>query len=373
MNSEIIDARIITYLNNKKRVLTEFGGGVFCGCVIHGYFIYNNLLNVDCTYNFDSSGSALPMGRWLLTYVKKWFAPYCMPWINSILAIMLLSICCILLISLFAIEGKVIRCLFVAFVMSFPTVTATLSYSFMSYGYILAFLLAIFAVMLLFKEKIYYSILGAICLSCSLGIYQNYFSVAIVTVCIVLILKILSGERIRLKQLVFYGITFVLGFVMYYFITKLFLAIEGVQLSPMQGVDNLNRVGMGVLENLGNSIVVCYATFFNFLTSSAMKGGFTKILVFFMLGIAVITGALHIYKNKIYKNYFEILFLGIIVTVFIPIGSTVSLLLSPTADLHMLTRMYWALLLFLLVLIPVKFGKSILMCYMAMGGGGHCC
>jgi len=332
----------------------SFFASVVGGLISYGYFITNHFLTYDSMWNLYSDQNVISSGRQFLMYACKISSDYDLPWLNGLLAIFYLAINACLLVRLFDVKNKTAAIIIAGITVMFPSVTSTFAYTYTVDGYMLAVLLATVSVYLAVKYK-YGFIAGIFTLGFSIGIYQAYFSYAIILCILVLLILILKGEDPKrfgclTGKMAVMGI---LAYVFYVVSLKLMLMIQKVELSGYQGTEAvagipLSKIPMGLKTAFWSFIN--FARWENVLTTTIpMKIAF---VLFSVVGIAEF---MYLFvRGKLYKKVLNVV-LMLIVIIAIPFGATTVAILSPNTYVHLLIRMPWALL----ITFPVILGDII--------------
>lgn len=341
---------------------TSFVSAIICGLISYGYFLTHHFLTYDSMWNLYSDQNMISSGRQFLMFACKISSDYDLPWLNGLLAILYLALASIMLVKLLKVEGRVTAILIAGFTVMFPSVTSTFAYSFTVDGYMLAVLLSVVAVYI--TEHYKYGFVAAIfVLGFSIGIYQAYFSYAIILCIVVLLLKMLDGEEFK-KLLCLAGKFAVMGIFAYVFYVvslKIMLKLEGEALSGYQGTESVTSFSLkGIPTGLKTAFwsFIDFARWGNVLTTTVpMK------LAFILLAIS--SAVLFVYlfiKKSIYKNV-GILVFTLLLLCLIPFGATTVAIISPDTYVHLLIRMPWALLF----VFAVTLGEKVSVCENAFG------
>ena len=272
---------------------------LFVGIIIHLFALTNKLIHGDeLAFLFDKGNSTI-LGRWFLDVTKYIFPNYSMPAFNGFIALILLSLSACLISEILEIKHDLNKILIGLILISFPTITCTMSYMFTVHSYMLALLMAILSVYFGKKNKKTFWCLSVVLLTLSLGIYQAYISITATLFLLILISKTLYGENIKnivLEALKFF-IILVISLILYAIINKIVINILNVELSSYQGVSTMGNYR---LKGIWNGIVAAYkyvfSSFFekNVMTPmSALRITYIVCFIFNIVSISV-----KICKNK---------------------------------------------------------------------------
>lgn len=196
------------------------------------FIMVNNLPNHDGLLGIVGNQEHIELGRWFLKYACILSSYFTIPWIIGIISISLLGLTSIVIVEIFDIKEKINIVLTSAILVVFPTIASGFAYIFTLDGYMVALLLASLAVLITFKYK-YGFLLGAVCLSLSLGCYQAYLSVTMILCILKLMLSIINNKKTREIMLEILKILLmgVLGIILYYVVLNIALKISNTELS----------------------------------------------------------------------------------------------------------------------------------------------
>ncbi len=338
----------------KKTEKTAFISAIICGLFAYGFTLTHHFLTLDSMWNQYSDQNMISSGRQFLMFACKISSDYDLPWLNGILAIFYLAVNSALLIRLFKVKEQVVACLVAGFTVLFPSVTSTFAYTYTVDGYMLAVFLATISVYVCLNYK-WGFIPSFVILGVSIGIYQAYFSYAIVLFLIYFLLLIVT-EEVKVKEIITKAVKAVVtigsSYIFYVVTLKIMLKLEGETLSGYQGTET---VGGFSFDNIGIGLKTAFWSFVDFArwgnvltTTNSMKYAFA--------GLTVISAALFVYlfiKNKKYRAWYNFLFVAIIVAV-MPIAATMVAVISPNTYVHLLIRMPWAAILIFMCLVLEK-------------------
>lgn len=333
---------------------------VVTGLAAFGFIISHNLFTYDSMGNLYSNQNMIPSGRQFLTFACGISSNYDLHWLNGLLSIFYLALASVLIVRLFEVKSNLAAGLAGGMLVVFPSVTSTFAYSYTVDGYMFAVLLATCAVFCAAKYK-YGVIPAVILLGVSIGIYQAYFSYAIL-LCIVLLIEELLCEP-NFKRIVQRAVRFVVmvvgGYVFYVVTLKIMLKVEGMKLSGYQGSD---RVASFQLPDIREGLESAWDSFYAFIfyenvltTTSFMKIAF--------VGICLLSFVELIYlfiRGKCWRQWYRILSLVFLAAI-TPFCTCIIAVIAPgEVYMHLLTRMAWSVFfIFAMVLGEKIAGESI--------------
>lgn len=151
------------------------------------------------------------------------------------------------------------------------------TYRYCSTAYALSFFLAVWAVFWASRTSLGSVLLGALCLTVSLGLYQSSLGVAAV-VCLFLLIKTLfqrgtfdvESRRLFVRLLLMGGI----GGVLYLVVLQILLKVYDASLADINGI---NQVGIGLLAQLPNGILQAYRDFGQYFFGREIAQNFYSI------------------------------------------------------------------------------------------------
>ena len=338
-------SEILTFYHEKvkKSWKTAFYSAFFMGLLVHIYKFTNLLPNADALYNFYSDQNMAASGRWFLSIACGFSSYFDLPWINGLLSLVFMGLTAAMVAEVFRMENPVLIILSSGLLVSFPAITATMSYEFTADGYMLAMALAAFSVCLSRMEYIGKShwkqlILSGICICLCCGIYQAYVSFAFVLAVCYFMVELLENRREEKQyrswigaQVLIYG-SALAG---YYLIWKLCLKFLGFTAASYQGIDRVGSMGAGDLVSAVIKIIGDFVKFF--LEWNILEHGVTVYSVLNILFLLAFAAALvaAVWKSGILKRKGHLLLLLLCVAA-LPVGCYIWYLTSPDVIYHAL-------------------------------------
>lgn len=298
-----------------------FAGGLFA----HGYELFAKHPNYDEFISIFHYGGGYNLGRWMLSLIGNFIfridGCYSLPWFNGLIFIALIAASSVLFLKPFKLKSKWAEALIALIMMTFPSVTSTLSYMFTAPFYALSIFLAALAFYLTVRFR-YGAIIAAFLLCFSMGIYQAFFCLLAVFLLVYTLVEIFTEEDKTVSAiLISAGVRLammVAGLLMYIVANKVITSVRKVDLSSYQGISNMGRYSAG---SIFNALGQCYVKFFKFFT-----GDYNGLLPYKVLNIALIIGwmvaifALVIFMVRIVrKSPVKAIFAGICV-ILLPLG-----------------------------------------------------
>ncbi len=342
------------FFKPNKNERNAFISAIICGIFTYGFTLTHHFLTLDSMWNQYSDQNMITLGRQFLMFACRISSDYDLPWLNGMLAIFYLAINSALLVRLFNVKKTITAFLVAGFTVCFPTVISTFAYTYTIDGYMLSVLLATLSVYICLNYK-WGFIPSLFVLGVSIGIYQAYFSYAIVLYLIYFLLLIVA-EDASVKKIITKALkaicSIAFSYVFYAITLKIMLKLEGEEISGYQGTNNITAIDVSVF---GEGIKKAFWSFINFArwdnvltTTKTMKYAFVALIL-----ISGASFACLFIKNKKYKEWYNFLFVAIIVVV-MPIAATIVLVISPNTYMHLLVRMPWSALLIFMCLLLEK-------------------
>lgn len=300
----------------------------------NGYRFFNPLFSGDSLLMIHHNDSAwqISLGRFVQPFLVFLRGGIVSPLLISVLALLWLSLSVYFLVDFLEID-RLVSIIFIAAVMTCnPTMTATnATYLHSVDFYALALFLSVFGVWLIKKEKLIFTVLGAISLSVSLGIYQAYICVAIALVMIHFIFKMMELPTFKntIKSFAKYLISFAGAAIIYLVVWKIFQNVFNIWTAD--SYNGMSSLGDYSDVSIGSLIATTYTNVFNYFihpetfTTIPFRGvslsifwvyilRFCNIAVFVMLLLALIT------KNVKSKTNLWQRIVQILIVVLFPFG-----------------------------------------------------
>lgn len=228
---------------------------MICGLLAHGSVMTKAIFwhdGLNCAYQVDVK-AAMKLGRWLRAFLAHIVA--CMfggtnpslPLLYGVVSLFFIAASAYVIIRLFDIEKRSLQLILCGLMVSFPVVTSTFGYMFTAPYYFLGLFLSTLAVLAARQWPGAGGFLtGALCVCCSLGIYQAYIAVSASLFVMLLIFDIVNDRYPSFSRFLgnafFYLAVLVVGFAAYYGIWKVCLRVMGVTASDYKGISTMGRL-----------------------------------------------------------------------------------------------------------------------------------
>lgn len=313
-------------------IKTTFIAACVSGLLAHFYIISRKLPNHDDIGHLFEATYGTASGRWLLPFIFKLDGNFSTPWLIGILSIILLAVAVCFTVSVMRIR-RPLGCILTAAVMiTFPAVTATMTYMFSADAYFLSLALACFAAYVTNKYR-WGFIGGVIAIALSMGIYQSYFGVTAVLMVGALLFNILDGEY-SFKQLILKSLKFLAtiasGIIIYMIIVK--LAAQSTELVSYMGISEMGKISVRSLPQL---VFNAYSEYLHFFirNNDLVHFSFMKY-AFVLTAVASIYLGVFVIREKKMKLKFVILL--VLLAVIYPLAGNIIYVMVPDAPVHIL-------------------------------------
>ncbi len=317
---------------------TAFWSALLTGLAVHLYKFTNTLYNHDALYSVYGSNDMVSVGRWLLGAACLPSSCFDLPWVNGLFTLLWIALTAAVLADLFDIQKTAPLILTGALLVSFPSVTSTIFFEYLSDGFMLSMLLSALAVrfsMVGDRVKAHVPLAAALlCLSC--GIYQAYVSFALLLSMCHFMLELLKGGRDKKdyfrwigKQFLVYG----LGLAAYYAVWQLRLRLGHIAVTDYQGVSQLGDFSVAMLLGAVAKTARTLAAFF--LGGNVFKYGWSFYAVLnaaflLLLAAALVCAAC---RARIWRTP-ERLVLLLLSLLSLPVFACIWYFLSPSVIYH---------------------------------------
>lgn len=249
----------------KTPEITAAAAALASGTLVHSFNLFHLIDNHDSIWQQVSGyGAGVELGRWLLSLMgdvmERLGFGYSLPVISGLAFLILLACAAGLMVSVLQIRGRGNAALLGMLFTAFPSVTSVMFYKFTTVYYGLAVLLAVLAAWICYRGR-WGIVLAAVCVACSMGIYQAYVPLTISLMVLLLLKQTLNQEK-TVPELIFRGLygceALLLGVVLYFCALKACLLLYHTQLTSYQGVDQMGQLSLSQLPKL---LASTYRTF----------------------------------------------------------------------------------------------------------------
>ena len=329
--------------HRRAAFLCALVGGLLC----HLYILTNMLPEHDWQYNFYADQSKVMLGRWLLKWACAPSSNAILPWFTGLLVLLYLALAAVLVADLLEIRSPVLAGLAGLLMVTMPSVASGFAYMFTADGYFLSVLLAVAAARLACaRRRVPGTLLAALALGCSMGIYQAYAGVSLVLFCAVLILRLLRSQpsfREFFLGALPMAFCVALGVLFYFFMLYLSLALSGQTLADYQGISALSGGGGLSVAVLLNRLYLLFSAWregvryllFDFPALGHWAWGQRLVWAMYLLLALLLAGCAWV--SRIWKRLWALPVLALLL-VLIPLGTNYVEVLTSEVSSHLLMR-----------------------------------
>lgn len=248
----------------EARYYVTFMSALICGLFAHLYQFTNKIFNYDELGQTPAGfGAGVALGRWGLQlvgdFIGYFFRNYSLPMINGMITLLFVAFSACIVVKIFNIRNMVSCFLIGGIFTVVPSLVSTFFFMFTAPYYGFSLFLACLAGLYIIegfnsskidKLGVIKVLAGTLLLTLSLGIYQAYSAVVL---CILLIDIIVGFYEqsvewtVLLRRGICYCVTFCISLGAYLVLSKVAVAITGIQLDGYRGIDELGAVNLGGL------------------------------------------------------------------------------------------------------------------------------
>ena len=266
------------------------------GVIVHAFALVNSIHNYDDILQQPTGyGAGITLGRWLLTVLGDIFTDilgmgYNLPAVNGLAFIVLIALSAALLVNILQIRHRRSAVLIGCLMATFPTVCAAMAFRYVAPYFGLSLFLSVLGAWWAGRKKIGLP-LSALCIGCSMGIYQAYVPVSI-GIFLLLLMKDALEEDAALSKLIrkglFYCGCLLLGVAVYFVGLRTCLAVyPDAFLDTYQGVSTMGQITPSRLPSLiwkawSNGVFFPLKNHYNLTPSKALR--ITWLVLYFVIG-----------------------------------------------------------------------------------------
>ena len=203
---------------------TAAAAALACGTLAHSFALFNSIHNYDDILQQPTGyGAGITLGRWLLTVLgdlntKVLGLGYNLPMVNGVVFVFLIAMSATLLVNVLRISSRGSAILIGCLMSTFPTVCAAMAFRYVAPYFGISLLLSVVAAWSADRGKLGFPF-SAICVACSMGIYQAYVPVTI-GIFLLMLMRDSLEEDVKFSRLVGKGFSYVgcliFGVVLYF-------------------------------------------------------------------------------------------------------------------------------------------------------------
>lgn len=325
--------------------------------------LVNNLDGIWHPSNFIAGDWEISLGRGLQRYADRARFGIVSDPFNTVLTLLLLSIANAIILRAFSIDSPVYKGILLMLLSVNPVVCHSLSYSYMSVNFGLAYLFSVAAFACIRKIKgwkltLTLGSLGGLFLGISMAFYQAYICVTGVLV-IISALNELCREKNAKKtaRYITAGLySFLCGGILYYLITQALLYRAGISLASYKGAANITPAL--ILIRLPQSLQRCYSEFFSYYWERKAFSHLEFIDIVLMGITVVYLTAVIIQLTRLIKHSLAAAALFIILFLSLPVSCCLVLLIAVGNSMTGLMSMGLVICLALLGIVVPSEGNS---------------
>lgn len=305
-----IDELVANYVKKHKSVfiigLLLFIAGLIC----HGYMLFNKLPNFDEAGSVNGFlGIATPHGRWALPFTGILNGPFSSPAINGSLSIFFIILSVFLISDILKINSNLaILCIGLVLV-SFPTVTSSLTFMFMCFAFMASLFLEVLAVWLAVTDLPFFTkykkatyVLAVCVMAGGLGIYQAYYQVACALVLLYGLQLFIKEEKQPVAKSACKLLSLlILGMAVYYIMAKIGCIYTGKEMEVSYGASSIPEL----IKNIPHAFLRCYSNFVSIFISDFRGISFNWILRIFLF--VLVLGGIVLYEYLLFAKHKNLL------------------------------------------------------------------
>lgn len=243
------------YLQQHRIKVQIFVCTFIAGFFVHFYMFTNKFMNYFEMNNILTNMSfvksdTVAMGKWFIPIMTQLSSIYSMPAVNGIIGLLFLALTTVLVCDLLQIESRLTGCLVGLLFVTFPSIASFYSYGVNSDVLCGTPCLAVLGVWLVEKgrtaiekkKKWLKTGMGIVVIGLTVGAYQPFFAISIAAIFALLIVDVVqngTGFKTLVKRTVWYAAVLVAGFVFYYVLLQIIMALTGVTLGDYHGVNEM--------------------------------------------------------------------------------------------------------------------------------------
>lgn len=320
-----------------KKYIKVFIAIMAIGLFAHMLAITNKFLNHDELSCLFSKGASYSLGRWGLEVISFILPNISMPWYNGLITLILISISSCMIFELFEVKNRIFQVIIGGIMITFPSITATLTYMFTASSYAVAIFLSVLSVYIVSKKNIKLDIIGIICLVFSLSLYQAYISLA-TTLFIILLIKDAAKNEIKFKTILItairYFIFLIISLGTYLVLTKIINKYKDLTFSSYQGADTMGKVTIhtilfGIIRSYGAVYKIAFSNWNGLTYNKILK--LIYIIIYLIDGITILLYINNIRKKSIINSIFTLVLFAML-----PITMNMLFILNAEVSMHQL-------------------------------------
>ena len=339
--------KFLVWFDSSKRI--AFVTAILVGIIAHITMMTDTIMSQDGIWNSMQYARAgdweTTLGRWGIEIAGRLHNFVAIPSITTMLCLFLMAVTSCFIVDLFGLKSKFSAIFTGAILVVSPCLTATLLYVYTSVAYCVDMLVAVLAIWFIykFKYKKLGVVLGTLCFTFALSIYQSYMGVT-VGICIMLSIVNLLKNNSKIKD-VFIDIgktvlAVLVGGILYYVLTMCILNYLNLDMATYNGANNLSI--SKVIENFGNGFVSTYKDFVEFffgdniIRNANYRRDIWYALFFLGLVLSLVVNFVKLKADSKKEKAFKIV-LALIMFLLIPFGLNIVSIIAVGTTMYALT------------------------------------
>lgn len=284
------DKLFMKIINAPIRLKWTFFSTIFVGMLSHGFVFTNKLPNSDDLMNIRAYGGGISHGCWLKglmgPVISKFTGNYTNPWIIGVTSVILIAAAACFIVEALEIKSIAAAGMTGAIIVSFPALTGSFLFMYMSAYFALAVLMISCGIWLLATKKRWmHMAAGVFLVSCATGIYQAYFPLAAGLLLLSLIRKCMcesdAAREIVKKALAYLGyLAAAMGG--YFLLLKLCLTVFHETMGAHKGLDKIGQIDIASIPGI---VVRMYGNMLGMLRGDYM-GMSADLVIRILIGIS---------------------------------------------------------------------------------------
>ncbi len=230
------------------------GGAFLFGLITHGMVLFNKLSWHDDIFSLFMTGTAIPLGRWMLyvfAELERWFygnGYFSLPVVNGVISLLCIGLSAGLIVNHFQIRSRMLSVLLGAVMAVFPVVTSLFGFMFTIHYYMVALLMIMAGSVLICSEGWWKKAAGMLLGGCAVGVYQAFIPVMLMMVLLDQIMFLVRKDektgiwarRLLIQTLCIAGVMAV-----YFAGNDYFLRTRDLKLDDFLGINEIEGASMG--------------------------------------------------------------------------------------------------------------------------------
>lgn len=355
-----MNADILNIINKKipKYLKRCFASGMILGLITHFYMLTHKLPNWDDLNCISSYGSGDYLGRWFLKYIHPIGGADTIPALHGFLMIFFLTLSACVVMELLHLKSTTAAVLIPALMVTFPSVASTMTFMFMAHTSAMGIFMMCIGVYIARKYRFGW-VPCIILLTCGMGVYQSYITIAITLILMGMIVDLLEEKEFKevFKRGIFCALILVASVMIY--MSLCHIVYPAIDSETYGGVGNMGNIPFSEIPRL---IGRCYKRFlefflwkpFSFMTDIMQVCNIITCIVIVLLSVYLFI------ECKLYARKLEFAFYVVLLGL-MPLATAFIYLMAPEVDYSMLMLYAYVLIYVLGIILWEKsmIGKKI--------------